>query len=83
MDPVTVSGHLLAKGLIPYNLHNRLVYSSGTPHDKAHQLVATVTEIIRTYPSTFDVFIAVLKAQGEWTKQLVSMLTGVYTKKKV
>ena len=83
MDPVAVSGYLLAEGLIPYNLHNRLVYSTGTPRDKAQQLVATITECIHNNSSAFDVFIAVLKTQGGWTEQLVSMLRSVYSKKRL
>ena len=83
MDPVAVSGYLLAKELIPYNLHDRLVNSSGTPRDKAQQLVATITGCIHNDSSAFNVFIAVLKAQGGWTKNLVSMLTSVYSKKRL
>ena len=82
-DPTAFSGHLLAKGLIPHCLHSQLVYSTDTPSDKAQRLLVAMTECIQTNTTAFDVFIAVLKNQGDWTKKIVSMLMSIYIKKRL
>ena len=73
-DPETISGHLVAKGLIPYSLHSRLVHSTDTPNDKAHRLSVAITECIQMNAAAFDAFITVLKVQGDWTKKIVDTL---------
>ena len=77
-DPVTVSEHLLAKGLIPHTLHSQLVHSGDAPRDKARQLVEAMTTCTKTNSSNFDVFIIVLKKQGGWTKNIISILTDTF-----
>ena len=81
MDPVTISGHLLAKGLIPHNLHSRLVHSTD-PREKAQQLLLALTACVRTNASSFDAFISVLKSQGEWCESITSLLITTYNKKR-
>ena len=77
-DPATISDHLFSKGIIPHNIHSQLVHSQDAPHDKARQLLASVTTCVKTRASNFDILLAVLKQQGEWTKAIVSILTDTY-----
>ena len=77
-DPVTISDHLFSKGIIPHDIHSQLVQSQDAPHDKACQLLASVTTCVKTRASNFDILIAVLKQQGEWTKPIVSILIDAY-----
>ena len=77
-DPATISGHLFSKGIIPHNIHSQLVHSQDAPHDKARQLLASVTTCVKTRASNFDILLAVLKQQGEWTIAIVSILFDAY-----
>ena len=78
IDPTSISGNLFAKGIIPHKLHSRLVQSKDGSHDKACQLLDSVTTCVKTRASNFDILLAVLKQQGEWTKAIVSILTDTY-----
>ena len=81
LDPVTISEHLLAKGLIPRTLHSRLVQSGDALHDKAQRLVDTMTTCVQAKASNFTVLIAILKKQGGWTSNIVSILKETYQSK--
>ena len=77
-DPATISDHLFAKGIIPHNFHSQLLHPNEAPRDKARQLLASVTTCVKTKASNFDILLAVLKEQGDWTKSIVSILTDTY-----
>ena len=81
VDPVTISGHLLAKEVIPQTLHSRLVHSTD-PRDSAQWLLDAVTACVRTNASNFDVFIGILKKQGQWCKSIISILIATYNEKR-
>ena len=78
VDPVTISEHLLSKGIIPRSLHSQLVQSNNTPHDKARQLLDCVTTCVKTKASDFHTLLAVLKEQGDWTNGIVSILSETF-----
>ena len=82
-DPLRVSENLLAKGLISSNLHERLIYTTDTPRDKARRLLASVTACVDGNASHFDSFIAVLKEQGDQTRDIVSILMDTYVRNKI
>ena len=81
IDPITISEHLMAKGLFPRNTHSQLLHSTDIPINRARQLVEVMTTCVQADASNFDVFIAVLKEQGGWTKKILDTLIKTYSKK--
>ena len=78
-DPATISDHLFSKGIIPHNFHSQLVHSKDAPRDKARQLLDSMTTCVKIKASNFDMFLAILKEQGDWMKAIVSILTETYS----
>ena len=80
LDPVTVGEHLRAKGFLPEDKYEYLLHSTDIPRDKARQLLIVMTAQIKANPSNFDQFITLLKEQGDWTNDIVSILMDTYMK---
>ena len=78
LGPTTISEHLFAKGLISSDIHEEMIHSTRLPREKAQQLVFTMTARVKINACYFDAFVAVLKEQGDWTKDIVSTLMDTY-----
>ena len=78
LEAVTVGEHLRAKGLLSEDNYEYLIHSSDIPRHKARRLLATLTAQVKANSSKFDQFITVLKEQGDWTKDIVSILMEQY-----
>ena len=82
LDPETISGYLLARGLTPRTLHSRLIQSGDARCDKAQQLVDAMTTCVQVKASNFNLFIAVFEGAGDWTERITSILIDTYCKKR-
>ena len=78
LGPATISEHLYAKGLIPPHIHEEMIHSARLPREKAQRLVLAMTACVKINACYFDAFIGVLREQGDWTKDIVSILMDTY-----
>ena len=79
LDPLSVSDHLFASNLISSDTHHQLIHSTDSSRRKARELLSAVTDSVKANPFNFFSFVDVLQKQGDWSKDIFSILMKKFT----
>ena len=71
--PIKISDQLFEKSLISFDCHKQLLSSIDPPCDRLMNVMATC---VKANPAHLYILIAILKEQGDWTKNIISTLIG-------
>ncbi len=73
-----ISDSLFSRSIISDETHQKVMIISLTGYDKASTLISDVSDQIKLNPEKFHDFVAALKEEGAWTKDIVSRVLKEY-----
>ena len=76
-DPISISGVLLANGIISEETNAKMLLHSATPREKSTILVNSVREKIKINPKIFFMFVSILSEEA-WTTDIVDILNSAF-----
>ena len=80
LSPVSIANELLAEGLIPPEVHGKVLAPGLDDVVKATGLVTCVRDIVKVCPGKYHGFMAMPMFKEKWLKQLHDAITTEYGK---
>ena len=77
-NPTGMAAALHARGLIPSNIREEILFSDTSPKEKATKLIAAVRNRVKIDPKMYHEFMDVLKNEFYYYQDIVKLLNSTY-----